>query len=311
MKPAEWLGDALRVLDQRVLPQREDYLTLRDWREVAEAIREMVVRGAPLIGITAAYGLALAHLRGEDLEEAAEGLRTSRPTAVNLFWALERVLRSRDPVAEALEIHREEKERCFRMAEHGVQLLKPNSRVMTICNTGSLATGGIGTALGVIKLGFKKGLVKEVLVLETRPWLQGARLTAWELLKEGVPHRVIADGAAAWAMARLGVDAVFVGADRVAANGDVANKIGTYGLALAAKAHGVPFYVVAPKSSFDPKTPSGSEIPVEERGEEEVLGCGGKRVAPQGSRAWNPVFDVTPASFITAYITEDGVSSGA
>ena len=188
MNPVQWLGDALRVLDQRFLPKREVYLTLKTWEEVAEAISGMAVRGAPLIGITAAYGLALAQLRGENLEEAARGLRKTRPTAVNLLWALERVLRAEDPVAEALRIHEEERERCLRMAEHGAELLSPGSRVMTICNTGSLATGGIGTALGVIKLGYKKGLVREALVLETRPWLQGSRLTAWELEREGVPH---------------------------------------------------------------------------------------------------------------------------
>ena len=309
MKPVEWLGDALRVLDQRLLPEKEEYLTLKTWAEVAEAISGMALRGAPLIGIAAAYGLALAYLKGEDPREAARGLASTRPTAVNLRWALERVLGAEDPVGEALKIHEEERERSWLMAEHGAELVKPGSRLLTICNTGSLATGGLGTALGVVKLAHRRGLVKEVLVLETRPWLQGSRLTAWELEKEGVPHRVIADGAAAWAMARLGVDAVFVGADRVAANGDVANKIGTYALALAAKAHGVPFYVVAPRSTFDPNTPSGEEIPIEERDPEEVLSCRGVRVAPEGSGAWNPVFDVTPRSLITAFVTEDGVET--
>ena len=297
----------MAILDQRALPHLETYIEARTSGDVATAIREMAVRGAPLIGIAAAYGLALAYIRGEDVGAAKEALAGARPTAINPARALERVARARDPVAEAVAIHEEEKERCLRMARHGAELIKPGSAVLTHCNTGVLATGGIGTALGVIYKAWELGRVRTVWVDETRPWLQGARLTSWELGRVGVPHTLIVDGLAAFLMARGKVDAVLVGADRVAANGDVANKVGTLSLAISARHFGVPFYVVAPSTSFDPHVPDGKAIPVEERSEEEVLSFGGIRAAPGGTRALNYSFDITPSCLITAYITEEGV----
>jgi methylthioribose-1-phosphate isomerase len=265
--------------------------------EVAEAIRTLAVRGAPAIGVAAAYGLALAAARGEDLEHAYRMLAASRPTAVNLVRALDE-LRD-DPTPErARRLHAEEVERCRQMAAHAASLLRPGTRALTHCNTGGLATGGYGTALGGIRAAWEQGLIEHVWVDETRPLLQGARLTAWELSRLGIPYAVIADAAAAALMARGDVDAVLTGADRIAANGDTANKVGTYGLAVLARHHGIPLYVVAPTSTLDLATPTGSSIPIEERD--------GAEITPRFA-AHNPAFDVTPASLVSAIVTERGI----
>ncbi len=291
-------ADCVVLLDQRRLPDEEVELRCRSAAEVAEAIRALAVRGAPAIGIAAAYGYALAALKGEDLEEAWRVLATSRPTAVNLAWALAEVRGAEDPAERAREIHRQEVERCRRMAEHGASLLGPGTRALTHCNTGALATGGYGTALGALRAAWERGLLERVLVGETRPLLQGARLTAWELERLGIPFALIADAAAGALLAAGEVDCILVGADRVARNGDTANKIGTYPLAVLAARHRVPLYVVAPSSTIDREAPDGSRIPIEERPPEEV-----------SSRfpARNPAFDVTPASLIAAIVTEQGV----
>jgi methylthioribose-1-phosphate isomerase len=290
-------NDAVVLLDQRRLPEEVVELRCRSSAEVADAIRTLAIRGAPAIGVAAAYGYALAAIRGEDLDEAYETLLATRPTAVNLAWALAE-LRA-DPTAErARALHEAEVGRCHRMAEHAAALVAPGSTVLTHCNTGGLATGGYGSALGAIRAAWERGLVEHVLVDETRPLLQGARLTAWELDALGVPFSVVADGAAASLVAAGEVDAVFVGADRIAANGDTANKIGTYGLALAAERHGVPLVVVAPTSTLDPAAATGADIPVEERDPSEVS---------TRYPARNPAFDVTPAELIEAIVTEEGV----
>jgi methylthioribose-1-phosphate isomerase len=290
------------LLDQRRLPDEVSYVECRSAGEVAEAIRTLAVRGAPAIGIAAAYGYALAAARGEDLDEAAASLLASRPTAVNLPWAIaEMRLGDQAPsalAARARALHEEEVERCRRMAAHGAGLLAPGTRALTHCNAGALATGGIGTALGAIRKGFERGLVAHVLVGETRPLLQGARLTAWELERAGVPHTVVADAAAGSLMAHGEVDAVLTGADRIAANGDAANKIGTYPLAVLAAHHGIPLYVVAPSSTVDFSARSGADIPIEERDPAEVT---------DRCHAQNPAFDVTPAALIAAIVTEEGV----
>lgn len=291
-------GDAVVLLDQRKLPDETVWLTLRSAAEVAGAIRTMVVRGAPAIGVAAAYGYAVAAARGEDLDEAARVLAASRPTAVNLFWALEEMRGADDPAATARRIHADEVERCRRMGAHGADLLFPGMTLLTHCNAGGLATGGYGSAVGMIRAGWERELVEHVLVDETRPLLQGARLTAYELAAAGIPHTVIPDSAAASFMARAEVDAVVVGADRIAANGDTANKIGTYALAVLADHHGLPLYVVAPTSTIDPATPTGEEIPIEERDPAEVT---------DRFPARNPAFDVTPAALIAAIVTEQGV----
>jgi methylthioribose-1-phosphate isomerase len=289
--------DAVVLLDQRRLPDEEVELRCCSAAEVADAIRELAIRGAPAIGVAAAYGYALAALQGEDLEAAARVLGASRPTAVNLAWALAEM--RVDPTAErARRIHADEVERCRRLAAHAADLLEPRSRVLTHCNTGGLATGGYGTALGAIRAAWERGLVEHVWVGETRPLLQGARLTAWELEALGIPFAVVADGAAAALMARGEVDAIVIGADRIAANGDTANKIGTYGLAVLAHHHGLPLYVVAPTSTLDLTAPSGAAIPIEERA--------GAEVTPRFP-ARNPAFDVTPAHLIAAIVTEAGV----
>ena len=288
--------DRVVLLDQRRLPDEEIELECRSAAEVAEAIRTLAIRGAPAIGVAAAYGYALAASHGEDLAEAERVLRESRPTAVNLGWALDRM--RADPSREnARTIHREEVERCRRMAEHAAELLEPGARALTHCNTGALATGGYGTALGALRAAWERGVLQHVLVGETRPLLQGARLTAWELEADGIPFTVIADSAAGRLMAGGEVDCVLTGADRIAANGDTANKIGTYGLAVLASHHGIPFYVVAPTSTVDPATPTGDEIPIEERDAKEVTAR---------FEARNPAFDVTPAALITAIVTEAG-----
>jgi methylthioribose-1-phosphate isomerase len=290
------------LLDQRLLPDDVSYLECRSAAEVAAAIRALAVRGAPAIGIAAAYGYALAAERGEDLDAAAELLLASRPTAVNLAWALAE-LRAGDQDAAVLAeraraLHDEEVERCRRMAAHAAGLLEPGTRALTHCNAGALATGGVGSALGAIREGFERGLLAHVFVDETRPLLQGARLTAWELERAGIPHSVLADAAAGSLIARGEVDAILTGADRIAANGDAANKIGTYPLAVLAARHDVPFYVLAPSSTVDLSAASGADIPIEERDPAEVT---------TRFPARNPAFDVTPAELIAAIVTEEGV----
>ena len=284
-------------LDQRKLPLEEVDVECRTAAEVAEAIRTMVVRGAPAIGVAAAYGLALAAGRGEDLAAADAVLRASRPTAVNLAWALDEM--AGDPSPErARAIHAAEVERCRQMAAHTADLLSPGTRALTHCNAGGLATGGYGSAVGALLTAFERGSLAHVWVDETRPLLQGARLTAWELETAAIPHAVIADSAAASLMAAGEVDCVITGADRIAANGDAANKIGTYSLAVLAQFHDLPLYVVAPSTTLDLGTPDGASIPIEERDPTEVT----SRFA-----ARNPAFDVTPAALISAIVTERGV----
>jgi methylthioribose-1-phosphate isomerase len=289
--------DEVVVLDQRRLPDEEVELRCSSSFEVAEAIRSLAIRGAPAIGVAAAYGYALAAARGEDLDAAYELLAATRPTAVNLRWALDEM--RADPTPErARAIHEAEVERCRRMAAHAAGVVAPGSRVLTHCNTGALATGGYGTALGAVRAAWERGLVEHVWVDETRPLLQGSRLTAWELEKLGIPFSVVADSAAGSLLARELVDCVLTGADRIAANGDTANKIGTYPLAVLARRHGVPFVVVAPTTTLDPATATGAGIPIEERDPAEVT-----------SRfpARNPAFDVTPAELVSAIVTEEGV----
>ena len=285
------------VLDQRRLPDEVIELRCASAAEVADAIRTLAVRGAPAIGVAAAYGLALAASRGEDLDAAYDVLASSRPTAVNLRWALDAL--GDDPTPErARALHDEEIARCRRMGEHTTALLPARARLLTHCNTGALATGGYGSALGAVRAGWEAGLVEHVWVDETRPLLQGARLTAWELDALGIPFSVIVDGAAASLMAAGEVDAALTGADRIAANGDVANKVGTYGLAVVASRHEIPLYVVAPTSTLDPSVASGADIPIEERDPAEVS---------TRFPARNPAFDVTPAELVSAIVTEDGV----
>jgi methylthioribose-1-phosphate isomerase len=301
LEPARILrleADRVVLLDQRRLPDEEAELVCSSAAEVAEAIRTLAVRGAPAIGIAAAYGYALAAARGEDLESAAGALAAARPTAANLEWALQQVRAADDPAARARELHAEEVERCRRMSRHAAGLVGQGAKALTHCNTGALATGGQGTALGALREAWARGLLRHVFVDETRPLLQGARLTAWELEATGVPYTVIADAAAGQLLAAGEVDCVFVGADRIAANGDTANKIGTYPLAVLAERHEVPFVVVAPSSSVDLAIATGAEIPIEERDPAEVSAR---------FQAWNPAFDVTPAELITAIVTEHGV----
>jgi methylthioribose-1-phosphate isomerase len=290
--------DRVVMLDQRRLPEEEIELECRTADEVAGAIRTLAVRGAPAIGVAAAYGYALAVARGDDPARAAEVLAAARPTAVNLGWALAEVQAASDPAERAREIHREEVERCRLMARHAAELIEHGSRALTHCNTGGLATGGYGTALGAVRAAYEQGRIEHVWVDETRPLLQGARLTAWELAALGIPSTVIVDGAAGGLMAAGQVDCVLVGADRIAANGDTANKVGTYPLAVLAAHHGLPFYVVAPTSTIDPDTQSGDAIVIEERAGAEVT---------TRFPARNPAFDVTPAALVTAIVTELGV----
>lgn len=320
-----WRDEALHLLDQRQLPQSSDWLKLDDAPAVAHAIHDMVVRGAPAIGIAAAYGVVLAAraawlTANKDWREAIEPdlqiLAGARPTAVNLYWALARMQAlfaepDDDPepllLAEANRIHAEDVAANRRMGELGADLIGSVPAVLTHCNTGSLATGGFGTALGVIRTLYGRGAVTQVYATETRPWLQGARLTAWELQQDAIPGQLIADSAAAALISHGDVKWVIVGADRVAANGDVANKIGTYQLAIAARYHGARFMVVAPTSTVDMACASGADIPIEDRNPEELLKVAGQAVAAAGFAAWNPVFDVTPASLIDALVTEAGV----
>jgi len=294
---ARFEQDVVVLLDQRLLPGDVVEVRCATSSEVAEAIRTMVVRGAPAIGVAAAYGLALAATRGEDLAAADAVLRASRPTAVNLAWALDEMAADPSP-AHARAIHMAEVERCRQMAAHTADLLAPGTRALTHCNAGGLATGGYGSAVGALLTAFERGLLVHVFVDETRPLLQGARLTAWELETASIPHTVIADSAAGSLMAAGEVDCVITGADRIAANGDVANKIGTYSLAVLARHHDLPLYIVAPSTTLDLGTADGASIPIEERDPTEVTA----RFA-----ARNPAFDVTPAALISAIVTERGV----
>jgi methylthioribose-1-phosphate isomerase len=298
VEPLRWEDGALLVLDQRALPGEERWIRCESVDQVADCIRTLAVRGAPAIGIAAAYAMALAAARGDNLPAAAGTLRATRPTAVNLGWALERALdaNGRDLLELARSMHADQAEADRRLARLGAERFAPGDRALTHCNAGALATGGYGTAGGVLRAAWEAGRLAEVWVDETRPLLQGTRLTAWELERAGIPHRVVADSAAGSLLAAGAVERIVVGADRIAANGDVANKIGTYPLAVLAARHGVPFYVAAPVSTIDPATPTGAAIPIEERDPAEV--------APG---AYNPAFDVTPAELVRAIFTEAGV----
>jgi len=301
VEPIRWHGDSLDLLDQRLLPEKLSYLKCTTAAEVAQAIRDMVVRGAPAIGCAAAFGVVLS----KGSSEGFSVLAASRPTAVNLFWALERMKKAKDLKAEAEAIFAEDLAANHAMGKLGAELIPQNARVMTHCNAGALATAGYGTALGVIRSAKNKSI--SVFACETRPYLQGARLTAYELVQEGIPCTLITDSMAGHLMSRGEVDVVVVGADRIAANGDVANKIGTYTLAVLAKRHGIPFYVAAPLSTFDPDIADGSAIPIEERPAHEVTGYRGVRWAPEGVAVRNPAFDVTPAELVTGIVCEKGV----
>ncbi len=321
------MGDSLRILDQRRLPHEEAWLETSDYATVVDSIRNMAVRGAPAIGIAGAYGLVLAAMElgqtangdfSDRLFQTARDIRSARPTGANLGWAIRRML-SRAAAAQSVEetitnlageavlIHREDVTNNRAIGRHGAKLIPWGSSVLTHCNTGALATGGYGTALGIIRTAWSDGRLECVYATETRPLLQGARLTAWELHREGIDASLVADSAAGLLLRRGIAQAVAVGADRIATNGDVANKIGTYGLAVLAKENGVPFYVAAPTSTFDPRTASGDEIVIEERDESEVLGYGPDRFAPDGLGAFNPAFDVTPNRYVTGIVTEMGV----
>jgi methylthioribose-1-phosphate isomerase len=313
----EWAGDNLRIIDQTALPERVEYLELRTAGEVIDAIRRLAVRGAPAIGVTAAFGVVLGLAEGGELTEVAKRLCETRPTAVNLRWAVERVVAAAQKaagsdeegelaLAEAHRIWDRDRESCRRIGEHGRQELAAAQRLLTHCNTGRLATAGSGTALGIVYAKAEAGEPVEVLATETRPLLQGARLTAWELAQAGIPVTLVTDGSAGPAMQSGRVDAVIVGCDRVAANGDTANKVGTYLCALAAQANGVPFYVAGPMSSFDPESPDSRSIVIEARSEREVRLVGDQAIAPEVP-VWNPAFDVTPAELITAFVTDVGV----
>ncbi len=324
-----WENGAVVMVDQRRLPHEETFVRCRDHHEVAAAITDMVIRGAPAIGVAAALGLALGArnsaseggtLRTE-WDDICSTLSASRPTAVNLFWAIERMRRRFDSLAatggealraalldEALSILREDIASCRKMGDLGAELLPEKARVLTHCNAGALATAGYGTALGVIRSAARIGRLEQVYADETRPFLQGARLTAWELHQDGIPVTVITDSMAGHLMARGEVNSVVVGSDRIAANGDVANKIGTYTVAVLAKEHGLPFYVAAPVSTIDPGTPTGEGIPIEERSAEEVTHIAGHKITPDGVPVRHPAFDVTPHRLVTAIICERGVA---
>jgi methylthioribose-1-phosphate isomerase len=314
IRAVQWRGDHLKLLDQRRLPAEEAWLHCRNADEVTSAIQRLAVRGAPAIGIAAAWGVVLAAHRGSKLAPVIALLRAARPTAVNLNWALDRMQARIDAGAdvEALEreaqaIQDEDLAANRRMGELGAALIEPGSGVLTHCNTGSLATAGYGTALGVIRAGVAQGRIARVYAGETRPWLQGARLTMWELVRDGIPAQLIADSAAAHLMKSGMVQWVVIGADRIAANGDTANKIGSYQLAIAARHHGVKFMVVAPSSTVDLATAHGDAIEIEARHADELLSFGGARTVVEGADAWNPVFDVTPAALIDVIVSERGV----
>jgi methylthioribose-1-phosphate isomerase len=326
-----WDGDDIVMIDQRKLPGREIYVHCRTGNDVAKAITTMVIRGAPAIGVAAAMGLALGARRSTatgtrqfavDFQRLADTLAATRPTAVNLFWAIERMKQALATGVQAGEgvpelvarlrreadgIHDDDLESCKAIGRHGTALVPDDARILTHCNAGALATAGYGTALGVVRGAVDAGKRVAVYADETRPFLQGARLTAWELVKDGIPTTVITDNMAAAIMARERVDLVVVGADRIAANGDAANKIGTYGLAIVAHAHGIPFYVAAPWSTIDLATPTGDGIPIEERSAKEVTHMAGTQVTPDGASVRNPSFDVTPHRYITAIVTERGI----
>jgi methylthioribose-1-phosphate isomerase len=327
MKAIEWLGDRVKILDQSQLPQKETYLELKRYQDIASAIAGLKIRGAPAIGVAGAYGLALAALKiktrakGDFIKElraASQDIAHTRPTARNLFGAIDRMLKVAEAgkdveeikkalVTEAIRIHDEEAEATLKLSRLGAGLIKDGFSILTHCNTGALATAGYGTALGVIKQAFEQGKKIKVLATETRPLLQGARITAWELKQANIPFRLITDSMAGYFMGRGEVDCVIVGADRIASNGDTANKIGTYTLAVLSKEHKIPFYVAAPTTTIDPSLASGEEIPIEQRSPEEVTRIQGVRIAPEGIEAANPAFDVTPHRYITAIITESGI----
>ena len=326
-QPIEWLSNGVRILDQTRLPQEEVYLELGDYQAIAEAIAELKIRGAPAIGVAGGYGMALGALeidvmsRDEFLarfRDVRDTLAATRPTARNLFRAIERMEQvataGKDVnqvktalVDEAIKIHSEEAEATRKLSQLGAELVEDGFTILTHCNTGPLATTGYGTALGVIIYAREQGKTIRVFVDETRPLLQGARLTTWELQKAGIPATLITDSMAGSFISRGEIDCVIVGADRIAANGDTANKIGTYALAVLAKENGIPFYVAAPTTTIDPSLASGEEIPIEERKPEEVTHLHGKSIAPEGTDAANPAFDVTPHRYITAIITESGI----
>jgi methylthioribose-1-phosphate isomerase len=327
MKPIEWLGNRLKIIDQTQLPGKLVFLELRSYTEVVAAIKDMKVRGAPAIGVAAAYGIALGaqNIKAENkakflsqFDQILQAFSAARPTAVNLFRAIDRMKKVVETtgdvpktkqalINEAKKIHTDEEVAQERLSQLGAELIKDGATVLTHCNTGPLATAGYGTALGVIKAAAEQGKKIEVIATETRPLLQGARLTAWELMQENIPVTLITDSMAGYFMSRGKVNCVIVGADRIAANGDTANKIGTYTLAVLAKENGIPFYVAAPTSTIDLSLSSGAEIPIEERNPEEVTSIGGIRLAPKGVTAANPAFDVTPHRYITAIITEKGI----
>jgi methylthioribose-1-phosphate isomerase len=326
----KWVDDRVRMLDQRALPHETHYLDFVDYQGVAFAIRDMVIRGAPAIGVAAAYGLAVTaiHSRAKDvselrdeLAEAASVLRAARPTAVNLAWALERIQAlvadtkldavedlQRAVLEEAHAISQEEVQASLGMGQNALPLIPDSAKILHHCNTGSLATVEYGTALGVVRIAHEHGKMVRVYLDETRPRLQGARLSAWECKQHGIPHTVIVDGASGYLMSTVGIDLCVVGADRIVANGDTANKIGTYNLALAAQAHNVPFYVVAPSSTVDMQTPHGDEIEIEQRPAREITHVGNVQITPDDTPVLNFAFDVTPARYITAIITEAGVA---
>jgi methylthioribose-1-phosphate isomerase len=328
----EWKDDAVVMIDQRKLPTAEVYVTCKTAKDVAKAIKTMVIRGAPAIGVAAAMGIALGMRRSPatgtkqfvtEFQRTCDLMAATRPTAVNLFWAIDRMKKTFAESAqrglsvaelkvrledEARAIHDEDVQSCRTMGAHGASLVPQSARILTHCNAGALATAGYGTALGVIRAAAEQGKRIAVLADETRPFLQGARLTAWELVKDGIDTTVITDNMAASMMRLEQVDLVVVGADRIAANGDVANKIGTYGVAVLAKEHGIPFYVAAPISTVDLGTPDGSRIPIEERNDREVTHVGTSRLTPEGARIRNPAFDVTPWRYVTAIITERGIA---
>jgi len=307
-----WFNDELQLLDQRVLPHQIEYLSLFNAKETATAITDMVVRGAPAIGITAAYGIATAARNNENLDHAYQVLAASRPTAVNLFWALER-MRHVQPqtfsalLAEAKTIHQEDIQANIRLGQLGAGLMAADSQIYTHCNAGALATGGYGTALGVIRAAFADDKLTQVYAGETRPWLQGSRLTAWELMQDNIPVKLCAEGAAAQLFRQGNIDWLVVGADRIAANGDVANKVGTYGLALLAKHHGIKVMIAAPTSTIDMQTSAGDDIEIEQRHSSEMTHHKGQAIAPEGCEAINPAFDITPAELIDVIATEKGL----
>ena len=327
MKAIEWLGDRVKILDQTRLPRKEAYLELANYQDIASAIAELKIRGAPAIGVAGAYGIALGALKIKaesradflkKLQAASQAIASTRPTARNLPRALERMLKTSESgkdveqikkalIDEAIAIHTEEAEATLKLSQHGAKLIEDGFTILTHCNTGALATAGYGTALGIIQKAWERGKKLKVFATETRPLLQGARITAWELKQADIPFSLITDSMAGYFIRRREIDCVIVGADRIALNGDTANKIGTYTLAVLAKEHNIPFYVAAPLTTIDPSLASGKEIPIEQRSPEEVTHIQGVAIAPEGIDAQNPAFDITPHPLITAIITEGGI----